>query len=426
MPPIPFPFRRACLALLLLCVALPSLAVKPPKENERWIVVNADGVTIYSNAADDDARAAAEAVLRLREAAGAQARLPVKVYAFRDAAAFAPYGKALQPAKKAAGFTLATPEVILVVLQADRGFDGALAKEVAQQFGGTSAVDSNSALNVTAVAQPTVMPRDEVLYQLGYLLVRGGNRRDAETFLTQTVRLNPQHAAAYDDLGLLYAVGKRHAEAGVAFDRAIALGATSPNLYVRYGMTILDQLEARPARQEVAPAAIAKMRDLFGKAAQLEPSNALAWMGLGATHIYTPDDTAPGITALKKSVQLAPDNRQAMTLLMKLTFIHAGKLLLEDKPTRAQLHEAVTLLRHVHAESKDPEEKARAGTLAEMADVLYLQSQAAELTAILNLANAGNVKEALVKVDALIPQLQNEKLLKAARKLRGDLARDVR
>jgi Flp pilus assembly protein TadD len=471
----------------MLCVALPSFAVKPPKENERWISVGAGNVAVYSNATDEEARAVAAEVLRVREAVVAISRLdgasllPVKVYIFRDAAAFAAYRKALLPRKNgaaAAGYSLATPEVILLVLQAGGRIDRALAEEVADQFlAGPSAKPARWSSDLFAeslatsardehlakVGKPVELARDEVLYQLGFLLGRGDpslERRDAETFLSEVVRLNPKHSAAYDDLGLHYFISNRYAEADVAFNRAIALGSTNPNLYVRYGLMLLDQLETRrPAGQTPSPEVITKMRELFGKAAELDPANAFAHMGLGASYLYTRDN-APGIAELEKSVQLAPGNDHARFILMQLyaragrredtqrtaalvmahttdaarlqsvreslldaDFIYASNLVLEDKLTGDKLNEVTTLLRHVDAQTNDPEKKAHARQLLRMLNVLQVKSQTAELKAILDLAKSGKVKEALAQMDALMPQLEHEVLLKAARKLRADLAR---
>ncbi|HEX7153675.1 MAG TPA: DUF1499 domain-containing protein [Thermoanaerobaculia bacterium] len=596
--------RRAFLALLLmLCIALPSLAIEPPKEKERWISVSTDGIEVFSNASERETQAIATDLLRMREAIGTITKLkvrspvPTKVYVFRNAASFAPYRDAVLRRKNASvsGLFLNRRDVKLILLQEDSGtgIDRVVSHELAHQFLSNTiaelplwfhegfaeyystfdtkgnqvslgkpieehvlwlrdqtlipleqlfAIDARSkdynegtrqgvfyaqswalvhyllvgnperqnqlprfltllanqkpvdeafreAFNTTfdameqelrtyvrrrifsyrnftindfkvpEVAKAGEMPRDEVVYQLGHLLARSdpSNTPDAESFLALAVELNPKHAAAYSDLGLLYEQGNRRAEAEVAFNRAIALEAKNPDVYVAYGTTLLETMQESAGRAAKPPEVLLKRtREMFAKATQLAPDNARAQMGLGATYLFTPDETAPGIAALEKSLALAPGDDDALYMLMQL-YGMAGRrddaqrtaemfmartrdaellqqaresVLLADVRVAEGLlkeekyNEASVLLRRVHTETTNQELKAHlAGVINQIEGANAAEGQVTEINAAIELANKGKTKEALARLDALIPQIQDKELLEATKKLRADLAR---
>lgn len=68
-------------------------------------------------------------------------------------------------------------------------------------------------------------PRDpEVLFGLGRALLHiAGQADEAEAALRESLRLRPQHAAAWVELGTALAAQKRYPEAVTAFDEAVRL-----------------------------------------------------------------------------------------------------------------------------------------------------------------------------------------------------------
>ncbi|HEX9982603.1 MAG TPA: DUF1499 domain-containing protein [Thermoanaerobaculia bacterium] len=594
--------RRAFLALLLmLCVALPSFAIEPPREKERWITVAADGVEVFSNASERETNNIASQLLRMREAVGAvtklrvRAAVPTKIYVFRNEPSFAPYRDTLLQRKgnNVSGLFLGHTDVKLILLEADNdGIDRVVQHELAHSFlsntmadlplwfhegfaeyystfaaRGTEAsigkpveehvlwlrqqqliplqqlfaLDARSkdynegtrqgvfyaqswalvhyllvgnaerqsqlprfltllnakrpvdeafreAFNTTYAAmedelrayvrrqifgyrrynlnevklpelsKAAEMPRDAVLYELGHLLARSGPgaATDAEVFLSLAVELNPQHAQAYADLGLLYDQANRRADADRAFTKAIALGARDPEVYLVYGMTLLEMLQESVGGGGKPPAElVTRTRGIFTKAVELNPDSARGQMGLGATYLFG-DDPKPGIAPLEKSLALAPSQDDAMFMLMQL-YAMAGRrddaqraanafmartrdplllqqaresVLLADVRVaegllkQEKLSEAAAILRRVQGETTNAELKQHlTGVLEEIEGRNAAEGQVAEINAAISLANEGKLKEALMKLDALIPQIKDKELLEATKKLRAQLTR---
>lgn len=167
----------------------------------------------------------------------------------------------------------------------------------------------------------TELPRDEVLYQLGDLLAHGDGsaRPDAREFLTEAVRLNPSHAGAHADLGLLLQMDGKPAEAAAAYRRAASLGGSLPMPYL---LAAEDLMRQAYERGEAGAAAALEARALFRKATGLVPAMPRAWSGLGSTYLFGADGLEEGIAAFERSWELSPTQAD---VAYGLVVLHARK-----------------------------------------------------------------------------------------------------
>lgn len=307
---------------------------------------------------------------------------------------------------------------------------------------------SGADLHTPELPQPTEMPRATVLYALGDLLASSGpeNAPDSERFLLEAVKLDPKLAAAHADLGRIYVATGRDADATAAFERATATGSEDPNVYLYAGGAILEK-----AKGHLDPASAKKARELFTRAAELKPSAARAWAGLGATYAMTEGDPTPGIAPLEKSLSLGPGQ---LDVLMNLLQLYArtgrrddiaqviettvapmgnkellaratdllawsdaqriGKLLEAGKEK-----EAVALAKDVLGRTNDPDIKVH---LQELVDSLEgARANGAALEQAMQKANEGKFDEALAIVDATLPRITDADTKEAAERFRDDI-----
>jgi Flp pilus assembly protein TadD len=307
-------------------------------------------------------------------------------------------------------------------------------------------------------AQP--IGRDEVLYQLGDLLVHNGRSTasDGERFLSEALKANPDHAGAHASLGFAAELAGRKDDAIAEYEKAVKLGGRDANVYLLYGVALLERLEATARGTDSAPAAdVARARALFAKAAELAPSSARAYAGLGMTYLLTQnEDAGPGIAALEKSLTLSPAQKDVQYNLVGL-YARAGRRedavrLTETVIARSgdadilrQAREAVLigdveqgqnllnagnitdaepLLRRAHAATSNERLKAYlADTLARLDGFKARKTQLDALNAAVALANSGKIAEALTAVDTLIPSITDAQLLSHARQFRDELSK---
>src|SRR5262249_43224975 len=153
-------------------------------------------------------------------------------------------------------------------------------------------------IQTSPIGTPQTMPRSDVLFQLGDLLVHSNreNFDSAEQFLKSAIAVDNNHAAAVADLALLDDARGRSQEAAAGFEKAVQLGSREPQVYLLYGASLLDRM--RPGASNSGEAA--KARALFQHAAELNPASAEAYAGIGATYVVTDEEPSAGISALEK------------------------------------------------------------------------------------------------------------------------------
>ena len=135
-------------------------------------------------------------------------------------------------------------------------------------------------LKATEVPAPQPLPRDALLVGLADLLMHTQTPRfdDAETFLNAALKANPSSAEAYAEMGVAKSWQRQHDDAETYFEKAVKLGSRNALPYMLYGDSILRRLEVNMRSDGSAPSQdVIKARDLFRKAADLNPSSAIAF-----------------------------------------------------------------------------------------------------------------------------------------------------
>ncbi len=193
--------------------------------------------------------------------------------------------------------------------------------------------------------------------------------------------------------GRLHDLAGRNAEAEKAYQRAVQLGSTDPQIYLRYGSSIINRIAE--SEENISADDVLKARKQFERSAQLDPALARAWAGIGATYAAGTEDPGPGIAALEKSLALAPGDQEAAFYLVQL-YARIGR--------RA---EATKLIETVIAPAGDRELLDRSREALLMADVRDVQT----------LAEAGNLKEAAAIAQTIIEKTTNPALAEHLRKM---------
>jgi Flp pilus assembly protein TadD len=300
-----------------------------------------------------------------------------------------------------------------------------------------------------SIPSPKPASRDTVLYAIGDVLAHTGesNRDDAEAFLREALRLNPSLAEAHASLGVIHDLRKRRAEADAAYEKAIQLGSTDPNVYILYGGALLERGD--PARA----------RGLFRRATELDPAAARAWTGLGATLMDSEADRAAAIAALETSLALVAAQQDAAFYLVQL-YARAGRAadarrLFETTLARAsdpevvrrarenvlvaevmqaqalmetgKVEESATLLRAVHKiTTSDRLKKHSESLLAELDRQLAFQKQAGIYDAAVEKAKAGHYADAVAMVDEILPQIVDKDLRGMVQRFRDETAKKIK
>jgi Flp pilus assembly protein TadD len=291
--------------------------------------------------------------------------------------------------------------------------------------------------------------RDELLYALGSLHAwNRGTQADGEALLNEAVRLNPKHAEAHATLGFLRMARGDRAGATALFEQAIALGSRDATIYLLYGHSLVED---NPSAEETLRA-----RQLFERAAQLDPNDARAWAGVGMTYVRAEEgDVTPGIVALEKSLSLAASEEDAALNLIQL-YAHTGRrddaqriydtilarssnpesvrigreaLLLADVRVAERLYdagrhaEAIALLRPIPAATTDAALREHLqGVIAGYDEHVVREQQIAAIGDIIEKAKAGRVKEALALLDALLPRVTDPEMRAMLTSMRKDFA----
>jgi len=316
-------------------------------------------------------------------------------------------------------------------------------------------------LMTVAIPAPQPLPRDTQLIALADLLMHANTPHfaEAESFLNAALKANPSSAEAYAELGVAKSWQRQNAEAEANFDKAVQLGSRDAVPYILYGESILRRVDASVRNNAGAPSAdVAKARELFRKATELNPASASAFSGLGATYTMSPEaDPRPGIEALERSLALAPAEVDAIFNLILLD-ARAGRrdeaakhfdalARLADAETvrqarenlyfadlnhaselfRAGKHaEATEIMKRVAAETTNAQLKAQIEEqLTSVGHVDAANRQLSDFQLAVNKANDGKFKEALAMIDALLPSITEPELLSAAKDFRAKVTQYI-
>jgi tetratricopeptide (TPR) repeat protein len=304
------------------------------------------------------------------------------------------------------------------------------------------------------VPSPQPLARDVLLVALGDLLMHSMTPHfsEGETFIAAAIKANPSNADAYAEMGVAKSWQRENAEAERYFEKAVQLGSRNALPYLLYGDSILHRVDAGIRHNAVAPPAeIAKARDLFRKATELDPQSATAFSGLGATYALTMDDPAPGIAALERSLALAPSEigtlfnliviesragrrNDAAKHLETLSHLADAETVRQARESLyiADLNRANTLGRDgKHAEaaeimkrvaSQTTNEQLRKDLTEQVTTLDHVDTVGVQVTDFqhaVETANSGRFREALAMIDAVMPKITDPEMLAAAKDFRA-------
>jgi tetratricopeptide (TPR) repeat protein len=266
-------------------------------------------------------------------------------------------------------------------------------------------------LSIDEEVAVATLERPEALFRLGDYLAHQGSRRapEAQEHFHAVLELEPGHPGALAGRGYLLDMVGRYDEAGELY--AASLERDPDNFSTRHlaGLNLVNQFteqsQGNAGTFDELPPLLARAREQFRRAVELNPGLASAYAGFGYTYIADPGDVSPGIRALEKARSLMPrrtdfafnlfllylqqgDRRKAeaieRVLLRDADPEIAGRAreaLLQDELRAAEslladgrLEEAVELLRRVRDETDDDRLRARLDAyLTEIATVLDLE-----------------------------------------------------
>ena len=266
---------------------------------------------------------------------------------------------------------------------------------------------------IAELPEPVPMRRDVLLFELGRLFAQAGgaNAQTAERFLRESLAANPNNAAAHADLGRVYEMLRRHAQADAEYATAMKLGSDDPDILMQAADTLSERhvrmFAARPPRAEVL-----KVRALYERVTELDPTRVAAWIAFGGTYLVQTEDLGPGIAALEKGLELAPGNYGAIVLLASL-YRDAGR-----GADATKLMATLDL-------SSNVDEKMKAYLDSIVRDFDTESTHARIVTAMndaITKADAGQYQEALALVDAILPSIVDGESRDAAMKFREDVS----
>src|SRR5213075_3173566 len=119
--------RPLVLILVIIALTFPAFAaINPPAEREKWIVIDAGDLHVFSNAGERETTEIATNLVRMREAIGritqlkVRSAVPTNVFVFRNNASFAPYRDvALGRHADVSGLFLGNDQANFILLDAD-------------------------------------------------------------------------------------------------------------------------------------------------------------------------------------------------------------------------------------------------------------------------------------------------------------------
>jgi hypothetical protein len=172
--------------------------------------------------------------------------------------------------------------------------------------------------SIRDVPAPKVIPRDELLFQLGNLLVHT-TAHDGRDLLDASIELNPNRADAVADLALLADGGERQDVADTLFDRSIKVAGNDFVPYLYYARSLVHRLQTKARDgEDVSGPTIAIARRMATKCLELSPKFARCRGILGATYAFPGEDAATGIAESTKSLNDQPSQPDVAANLVLL------------------------------------------------------------------------------------------------------------
>jgi tetratricopeptide (TPR) repeat protein len=325
--------------------------------------------------------------------------------------------------------------------------DATLAAYVARESLPFVALPKNI-LRIQPCGDAAPMSRRDTLHRLGWLLVNidEANAPQAEAHFRAALAIDPAHGASEAGLGWLRSRAKQYDEAIPFFDRALADGADDPVTLTMAGRNLLAQYGAKRATFEAPkeiPESVARARAMFRRAIVACPKCGEPRAALGATYLYDPGPSAPGIAELEIALSLAPARSDPLLNLVSLyarsgdrargqaiidgpinalgdaavtasareRLAFADLAAINTKIAMGDLDGALTLLNSARDSAATPRLKAQfESEIARITPVAANNRHVAKFNDAVALANAGNWKAAGMACDELLAEPLDEAL----------------
>jgi tetratricopeptide (TPR) repeat protein len=159
------------------------------------------------------------------------------------------------------------------------------------------------------------VPLDEIGERLGWLAMGIGRHSLAKALFERASAANPNNARAIAGLGDVEKLDGSWEEAETAYRRSLELAPDDWQNHLEFAEYFTDRaMKEEEGRDE----RLARAREHFAKAIELEPSNPEAHAMLGVTYTIGKQPTEPGIAALERAAKLLPSHSGIEFPLAKL------------------------------------------------------------------------------------------------------------
>lgn len=305
-----------------------------------------------------------------------------------------------------------------------------------------------SSIRIASLGAPEPLSRRDVLYRLGWLLanIDVSNAPQAEAHFRAALTLDAAHGPSVAGLGWIRSRAKQFDEAVPLFEQALTLGADDPLTLTLAGRNLLAQYGATRSTFEAPktlPENVARARVLLEKAVAACARCGEAHAALGATYLYDPAASAPGIAEIETALTLTPPRADLLLNLVSLyarqgdrtraqavidgpvmalgdasaTLSARERLAFADlaainaKLAAGELDAALDMLKGARDGAPTPRLKAQfESEIARIEPVAIKNRQVAKFNEAVALANKGNWKDAGAICDALLAEALDDQL----------------
>ncbi len=186
--------------------------------------------------------------------------------------------------------------------------------------------------------------RSELLAALGIYLADTApwEAESAEAHLRESLQLDAQRPLVHAALAQTLARQERHVEARRHFARAIELAPQDSRTHARYGNHLVQRyLEENkiPREPRALPPELVEARQVLMRALELDSRNGEALVSLGKTYLYDPENTAIGLQTLNVGSSLLP-GRMDIPYYQVLLLLRMGQRETADQLAQAILERA--------------------------------------------------------------------------------------
>ncbi|HEX9736277.1 MAG TPA: tetratricopeptide repeat protein [Thermoanaerobaculia bacterium] len=306
-------------------------------------------------------------------------------------------------------------------------------------------------------AETYPLAEHETLFHLGDLLVHTAPERhaDAAELFRRAVELTSEHGPSWGGLGYSSELVGDHEAARAHYEKAAAHSPDDPLLQYLYGESLLRALGGQRPSGEEATALLGRARDAMERATRLDPDFAQAWVRLGYAHSLEHRPSPAEVETLETAARLLPrradvafnlllayaragDRGQAEATRQRLDLLQADAAILArareivlqlefregtELMRQDRLDDAVAVLAHVQASTRDPDLAERAAEYLGTAAKASRHNRFVEpYNRAVRLLEAGDLEAAVAAIEELAADARPGRQAEAVASLRERLA----